>query len=70
MKNIRVFYQNIFQFLKVKFTIYLNRRVFLMKWTDAFLYSIQKQHSCFFFFVFFFLLPGMGTYGKPEENGQ
>ena len=29
MKNIRVFYLNIFQFLEVKFTIYLNRRVFV-----------------------------------------
>ena len=30
MKNIRVFYLNIFQFLEVKFSIYLNRRVFVM----------------------------------------
>ena len=30
MKNIRVFYLNIFLFLKVKFSIYLNRRVFVM----------------------------------------
>ena len=31
MKNIRVFYLNIFQFLEVKFSIYLNRRVFVMQ---------------------------------------
>ena len=30
MKNIRVFYLKIFQFLEVKFSIYFNRRVFLM----------------------------------------
>ena len=31
MKNIRIFYLNIFIFLVVKFSIYLNRRVFVMK---------------------------------------
>ena len=30
MKNIRVFYLKIIQFLEVKFSIYLNRRVFVM----------------------------------------
>ena len=30
MKNIRVFYLKIFLFLVVKFSIYLNRRVFVM----------------------------------------
>ena len=30
MKNIRVFYLKIFSFLGVKFSIYLNRRVFVM----------------------------------------
>ena len=30
MKNIRVFHLKIFSFLEVKFTIYLNRRVFVM----------------------------------------
>ena len=30
MKNIRVFYLKIFRFLEVKFSIYLNRRVFVM----------------------------------------
>ena len=33
MKTIRVFYLNIFQFLEVKFSIYLNRRVFVMIYT-------------------------------------
>ena len=32
MKNIRIFYLKIFPFLVVKFSIYLNRRVFVMKW--------------------------------------
>ena len=31
MKNIRVFLSKNFQFLEVKFSIYLNRRVFVMK---------------------------------------
>ena len=30
MKNIRVVYLDIFQFLEVKFSIHLNRRVFVM----------------------------------------
>ena len=30
MKNIRVFYLKTFQFLEVKFSVYLNRRVFVM----------------------------------------
>ena len=30
MKNIRVFLSENFQFLEVKFSIYLNRRVFIM----------------------------------------
>ena len=32
MKNIRVFYLNIFQFLEVKFSMYLNRRVFVISY--------------------------------------
>ena len=31
MKNIRVFLSENFHFLEVKFSIYLNRRVFVMK---------------------------------------
>ena len=31
MKNIRVFLSERFQFLEVKFSIYLNRRVFVMQ---------------------------------------
>ena len=31
MKNIRVFLSEKFQFLEVKFSIYLNRRVFVMR---------------------------------------
>ena len=30
MKNIRIFYQKIFSFLVVKFSIYLNKPVFVM----------------------------------------
>ena len=40
MKNIGVFLSENFQFLEVKFSIYLNRRVFVMStktlWTDLF----------------------------------
>ena len=32
MKNIRIFYLKIFLFLVVKFSIYLNRHVFVMNW--------------------------------------
>ena len=32
MKNIRIFYRKMFQFLEVKFLVYLNRHVFVM-WT-------------------------------------
>ena len=31
MKKIRLFLSEIFQFLEVKFSLYLNRRVFVMK---------------------------------------
>ena len=31
MKNVRIFYLKIFPFLVVKFSIYLNRHVFVMK---------------------------------------
>ena len=34
MKNIRVFSSENFQILEVKFSIYLNRRVFVMHHTD------------------------------------
>ena len=52
MKNIRDLLSENFQFLKVKFSIYLNRRVFIMgeKFCDflfALLYSepsLQRQH--------------------------
>ena len=32
MKNISVFYLKIINFLEVKFSIYLNRRVYVMGW--------------------------------------
>ena len=36
MKNIRVFVSENFQFLEVKFSIYLNRRVFVMLYNRCF----------------------------------
>ena len=35
MKNIGNFYLKIFSFLEVKFSIYLNRRVFVMRLSSA-----------------------------------
>ena len=35
MKNIRVFYLKIFKFLDMKFSIYLNRHVFIMDKKDS-----------------------------------
>ena len=39
MKNIRIFYLKIFPFLVVKFSIYLNRRVFVMNQCSAIDYA-------------------------------
>ena len=39
MKTIRIFHLKICQFLVVKFSIYLNRRVFVMTWT------VYQQHA-------------------------
>ena len=45
MKNIRVFLSENFQFLEVKFSIYLNRRVFVMrKRSDAAEYDQTSQN--------------------------
>ena len=44
MKNIRIFLSENFQFLEVKFSIYLNRRVFVMTRND---YNKKKKHLCF-----------------------
>ena len=35
MKNIRVFFSENYQFLEVKFSMYLNRHFFVMKMTSA-----------------------------------
>ena len=53
MKNIRVFYLKIFRFCEVKFSIYLNRRVFVM----------EKTYSGFIHFMTFSLHAGTV---KPE----
>ena len=49
MKNIRVFLSENFQFLEVKFSIYLNRQVFVMN-------IFRKGKAFFFCFLFFFSL--------------
>ena len=48
MKNTRVFYLKIFSFLEVKFSIYLNRRVFVMAPSKAF-FSTEKY--CYFAYI-------------------
>ena len=56
MKNITVFYLKIFSLLEVKFSIYLNRRVFVMKSADydqmphSHPYNLRHNHdenNCF-----------------------
>ena len=57
MKNIRIFLSEIRHFVAVKFSVYLNRRVFVMN--TLFIRSIQTPpyHICheifFFYFIFF-----------------
>ena len=45
MKNIRVFLSENFQILEVKFSIYLNRRVFVMMFACNCYYIILKYKS-------------------------
>ena len=47
MKNIRIFLTENFHFLVVKFSVYLNRRVFVMS-------SARMINSFLIFFFFFF----------------
>ena len=55
MKNIRVFLSESFQFLEVKFSIYLNRRVFVMAFSIFpkvfFVIGALQRKSNFYFFV-------------------
>ena len=46
MKNIRVFHLKIFQFLEVKFSTYLNRRVFVMLLLFGVSISNNGKSSC------------------------
>ena len=43
MKNIRVFLSKTFQFLEVKFSIYLNRRVFVMKMILPIVFALETK---------------------------
>ena len=47
MKNIRTFYLKIFLFLVVKFSVYLNRRVFVMNSSYSLRLIILKLYRCF-----------------------
>ena len=44
MKNIRAFLSENFQFLEVKFSVYLNRRVFVMLLNAALCLIIQNHN--------------------------
>ena len=46
MKNIRVFISENFQFLEVKFLVYLNKRVFAMKYFSYFSKKTWFDISC------------------------
>ena len=74
MINIRFFYLQIFLFLVAKFSIYMNRRVFVMLFSDLFSYFMFSYSSvdiavtfnscslCFLFlFAFLFFVPIMDT---------
>ena len=57
MKNIRFFFlSQMFRFLEVKFSIYLNRRVFVMYWVFPVLYMVNNilelSYECFRFWLF------------------
>ena len=72
MKNIRIFHLKIFIFLLVKFSVYLNGRVFVMTTNSFFFFFyfiliwnfyincglniIYFYCCCFFFFFFFFFV--------------
>ena len=60
MKNIRVFYLNIFQFLEVKFSIYLNRRVFVKVWPCG--------YSLLGFFMFYHVRCLIVVFSEPYEG--
>ena len=49
MKNIRIFYLKIFLFLVAKFSIYLNKRVFVMRLQEpfGFFYHSACENACF-----------------------
>ena len=59
MKNIRVFLSETFQILEVKFSIYLNRRVFVM---INILKSSANSQFLNFFWLRFFLLKANNQY--------
>ena len=61
MKNIRIFYMKIFRFLEVKFSMNLNRRVFVMIfysifYTFIFDKYVHIMHLCITSMIFFFNL--------------
>ena len=53
MKNIRFFLSENFPVLGVKFSVYLNRRVFVMTLTIACLHIAILTESSVVFFIFF-----------------
>ena len=51
MKNIRDFLSENFQFLEVKFSIYLNRHIFVMCTSDVVLNQLAHQRSLIRIFI-------------------
>ena len=60
MKNIRIFYPKIFRFLVVKFSIYLNKRVFVMDDSNSFfspykILPLAQENKYFGIFSYFIM---------------
>ena len=67
MKNIRVFVSENFQFLEVNFSIYLNRRVFVMDVRDVVVFSLsymtQSNRVCNFLWFVYNVFPDNSYFG-------
>ena len=74
MKNIRVFYLKIFNFLEVKCSIYLNRRIFVMRGTDCAMdpsfgfveYNEITKYVCLLFYKCFIV--NLNLLGTPNTS--
>ena len=60
MKNIRIFHLKIFIFLVVNFSVYLNRRVFVMKYFLSLCCKNVRNSFCIYMYT--------GNLPKQESN--